>query len=357
MKFKTTVLFIFSFFLAPGGFCQSVSTPVRTVTKIGDGIYVIRHRDAPDGNPQGNTTVVIGTEKVIVVDACYLPSSAQEDIDQIKTWTSKPVNILINTHWHADHQQGNAVYLKAYPDIMIIAHSETAREMLAFESKDLVRYTESFAVLKKQVETGKNDSGTPFNTSDLKNMKELYVGQDSVMKEMNGYKPAYPNLRINGDMDIEDGNETVQIKYLGPVHTIGDIEVYLPKEKILVTGDVIATPIPYFFGGGYPYQGLQVLKAIDKMDISTLVPGHGGILKDKAYLNQEINLIEYVITHVRDEVYKEGLFGIKIENVEKAIDLTDFRKQFTKGLKENEEYFDASIVSGLVGACFEQMAK
>ncbi|HYO92299.1 MAG TPA: MBL fold metallo-hydrolase, partial [Pyrinomonadaceae bacterium] len=84
-------------------FADSVVTRTRTVTRLAEGIYVIRHPDAPDTFPQGNTTVIIGEREVLVVDSCYLPSSAREDIAQIRQWTTKPVRYLLNTHWHYDH--------------------------------------------------------------------------------------------------------------------------------------------------------------------------------------------------------------------------------------------------------------
>src|ERR671917_937494 len=66
---------------------DSVNTKERTVTQVAEGVYVIRHPDAPDGFPQGNTTVVVGDHEVLVVDSCYLPSNAREDIAQIRKWT------------------------------------------------------------------------------------------------------------------------------------------------------------------------------------------------------------------------------------------------------------------------------
>jgi len=140
MSYKSFLLAFTLFLLTPPLFAQTVSTNERTVEKIGEEIFVIRHKDAPDGNPQGNTTVIIGDKKVVVVDAPYLPSAAKADIEQIRKWTSKPVDILINTHWHADHQQGNAEYMKAFADLIILAHEETTKEMLAFEGADLDRY-------------------------------------------------------------------------------------------------------------------------------------------------------------------------------------------------------------------------
>src|SRR4051812_26432543 len=87
----------------------------REVSKVAEGVYVIRHPDAPDGFPQGNTTVVVGTKAVLVVDSCLLPSSARRDIEQIREWTKKPVTYLVNTHWHFDHTLGNATYAEAFP--------------------------------------------------------------------------------------------------------------------------------------------------------------------------------------------------------------------------------------------------
>jgi cyclase len=348
------LLFLFFFNYA---FSQSVSTLVRTFSKVDDGVYVIRHTDAPDGNPQGNTSIIIGEKKVIVVDACYLPSSARQDINLIKKITDKPVDYLINTHWHADHQQGNPEYVNAFPHITIIAHEETAREMIGFENKDLVRYRQSLDSLKGEIKSGKNNKGEVLTPAEMTDAKELYAGQDSVETELENYKPSYPNLTLTSNLNLDIGNEIVQILYLGAVHTKGDIMVFLPKEKILIAGDIVVSPIPYFFGGGYPYSGVKVLEAINQMDINTIVPGHGEILTDKVYLNQVIDLIKNAIRLVEAEVYKEGLLGIKLENVQNAVNLSAYRDKFAKGIKENEYFYNESIGRGLVEGCFNGMAK
>src|SRR5215469_6453478 len=98
-------------------FSDTTNTHQRTVTQLGKGIYEIRHKDAPDHFSEGNTTVVVGENAVLVVDSCYLPSVAREDIEQIRQWTNKPVRYLFNTHWHNDHVQGNAAYTDAFPAI------------------------------------------------------------------------------------------------------------------------------------------------------------------------------------------------------------------------------------------------
>ena len=82
-------------------------TKQRTITEVASGIYVIRHKDAPNGIPNGNTEVIIGERGVLIVDSCYLASEARQDIAQIRKWTDKPVRYLVNMHWHNDHTMGN----------------------------------------------------------------------------------------------------------------------------------------------------------------------------------------------------------------------------------------------------------
>ena len=71
----------------------------RQATRLADGIYAIEHA----GEGGGNTTVIIGDRQVFVVDTCFLPSAARQDIDQIRQWTGKPVSFVLNTHFHNDH--------------------------------------------------------------------------------------------------------------------------------------------------------------------------------------------------------------------------------------------------------------
>src|SRR6185369_8115055 len=96
---------------------------------------------------------------VLVVDSCYLPSTAEEDIAQIRQWTSKPVRYLLNTHWHNDHVQGNAAYADAFPGIAVIAHAETAKLMALRVNSYLSEYPHRMEEFQKELDTGKNEDG------------------------------------------------------------------------------------------------------------------------------------------------------------------------------------------------------
>jgi glyoxylase-like metal-dependent hydrolase (beta-lactamase superfamily II) len=109
-------------------------TTERTITEVARGVYVIRHKDAPNGIPNGNTEVSIGDREVLVVDSCYLASEARQDIAQIRKWTDNPVRYLVNTHWHNDHTMGNGTYADAFTNLSIIAHTETITMMRAISA-------------------------------------------------------------------------------------------------------------------------------------------------------------------------------------------------------------------------------
>ena len=96
-------LFVIWLVAAPPLLADSAASNQRKVTKLAEGIYEIQHKDSPDHFTEGNTVVVIGESGVLVVDSCYLPSSAREDIAQIRQWTNKPVRYLLNTHWQVTY--------------------------------------------------------------------------------------------------------------------------------------------------------------------------------------------------------------------------------------------------------------
>lgn len=324
-------------------FADSASTKLRVVTKLAEGIFMIRHQDAPDEFPQGNTTVIIGENSVLVVDACYLPSSAKEDIEQIKKWTNKPVRHLVNTHYHLDHNNGNYLYEEAFPGISIISHPET-QKLIATRSWRSVEFAFSnYESLKKQYESGKKENGKSLSGDETNDLKKNLDLAKIIYDEFKNIKPTPPNTVFENVLNIDLGNRKVEIKYLGKGNTIGDVVVYLPEEKIIATGDLVVYPVPYAYLG-YPSEWAKSLQKIYDMNIDIIVPGHGKVLKDKTYLQKIITVVNLVVEKTEQEIIKLGhtsrlpKIQTTIENVQHSIDWTEFRKDFGQGIKENEDF-------------------
>ena len=212
-------------------FADSAATGRRQVTKLADGVYAIQHQSSNDGNPSGNTTVIIGDREVFVVDSCYLPSLAREDIAQIRQWTNKPVGFLLNTHFHNDHNNGNKAYLDAFPSLAIVAQEQTKRDMDLIQPGNIERTPKQTAATIAALRQGKLPNGRALSEDEKKQVQELLPSleqQEAEFKTM-VYQP--PTLVFSDKLDIDLGNREVQVKHLGRGNTPGDTIVYLPTGK------------------------------------------------------------------------------------------------------------------------------
>ena len=284
---------------------DGVFTPERQVTQLGQGIYEIRHQDPYPGWVSGNTTVIIGEREVFVVDSSSMSADAREDIAQIRKWTNKPVRYLLNTHWHQDHNTGNKDYMDAFPGVAIIARRET-RDMIADASanvpSNLVRDATALQKqLQQALDTGKGADGKPLTDAQKEDIKAKQARLPRLFEAAKTYTAQLPTLEFDRELRIDLGNREVQVKYLGRGNTGGDALVYLPKEKILVTGDLLVHPVEYAFDG-YPADWIQTLQKMAQLGADTIVPGHGEILHDKVYLNQMIEVMTYIVAQVHEPI-------------------------------------------------------
>ena len=332
---------------------DSTATKARTITKLADGIYEIRHPDAPDTFPQSNTTVIIGDRGVFVVDSCLLPSTAREDVEQIKKWTNKPVIYLLNTHWHFDHTLGNSTYGAEFPGIQIIAQTATQKTIAAWNPGAVLRYPQRGERFKKILADRKNPDGTPLTEADRTDYERSLAGLAPVLAEFKNVVQLVPNISFDHEMSIDLGTRLVEIKHIGRGNTAGDTIVYLPKEKILVTGDLLDHPVPYMFGG-FPIDFVNTLRALSQIDAQTIVPGHGDVLHDKSYILQSMELM----VAVNVEVEKEMNDGKTLEEVQAQLptnfDVKGWREKFVGTDKEDGGFFDQSF-AGLVKASYQQV--
>lgn len=334
---------------------DSAGTQERSVTEIGPGIFAIRHADGPDTNPQGNTTVIIGKDAVLVVDSAYLPSSAREDIAQIRKWTDKPVRYLLNTHWHPDHIRGNQSYFEAWPGIAIIAQRETPRLMTTYETGNLERYPKRVAAMRTNLDAGKDAQGKRLSAGARKEMEEAYAGQKKVVDELKSHRMQLPTVTFDSEMVLDLGGRVVQIRHHGRGDTLGDAWAYLPAEKVLVTGDVVTAPVPYFFAG-YPADLANVLRYLLTLDVKAIVPGHGNPMHDWDYVRAELEMMDTIIGQVNAEISRRGSLSAKVDDVTRAIDVKTYRERFAGSDAISQEYFDESI-EGLIKDAFYQAPK
>lgn len=334
---------------------KSVVSRERTVTEIAKGVYVIRHKDAPDTNPQGNTTVIVGDRTVLVVDSGYLPSATREDIAQIRTWTPLPVGYLVNTHWHPDHVRGNSMYADSFPGLSIVAHTSTPELEEGYDVPNRERYGQRVAAMEEQLKRGVAADGTKLTQEARRSVEQTLEARRAVLGEFASYAPRYPDVTFPGEMSIDLGGRTVVLRHLGRGHSSGDVVAYLPVERVLITGDLVASPVPYFFAG-YPYEQIRVLEQLEAMNADVIVPGHGEVLRDKVLIRRTIDLMKDLRGQVVAAVHRLGPLSSKLEDVRKSMSYGTYAAEFAGTDKDNQEFFQESI-DGLIRLLYEQVPK
>ena len=75
-------------------------------------------------------------------------------------------------------------------------------------------------------------------------------------------------------MKLYRRDREIHLLYLGRAHTEGDVFVYLPKEKVVVTGDAVIGWTP-FMGDGYPEDWVATLDRLAELDFTHIIMGHG----------------------------------------------------------------------------------
>jgi cyclase len=294
--------------------------------QIAAGIY--QFITAGDGYvPRGNSIVIVNEDDVLVFDTFSRPSTARTVLAEIRKITDKPVRFVVNSHWHPDHWSGNEVYAQEFPHVAIIATEETRQYMLNAASAwpslfGRILHREQVA-LEKEVSTGKEDDGTPL-TAEQRNKDEEYLRlKREFTAEAMTVKRTYPTLTYNEKLTLRHGGR--EFRFMSVVGDArGSTVLYLPTERIVVTGDVLCYPFPYVTP---PLsQHAKSLRTLAQLDVDIIIPGHGPAFHDKDFLNLEAELFETVVNQVSLALQKGS---VTAEEVQKEVNVEPLRLKLT----------------------------
>jgi len=327
----------------------------RMITKLADGVYEIQHENSP-GGASGNTTVIIGDREALVVDSAYFPSVAREDIEQIRKWTDKPVAFLLITHYHNDHNNGSSAYMAVFPNLTIIAQEETKKDMDLIQPGNVERTPREYAEAIAAYKQGRDTDGRALTEDEKKQAQNVLPGLERAVAEFKNIVYESPTLTFKHKIDIDLGNREVQLLHFKRGNTPGDAMAYLPKEKILVAGDLLVYPLPYV-GDGYPSEWVETLHKIGQLDVTTIVPGHGPILHDKTYLYLVADLMQSSVDQVRARIRQLGFPGAHtLDEIKGSVDLKPFQQKFAGDDKDLQAQFD-TMAAALVKITFSEAAQ
>lgn len=236
---------------------RPVASEINQVTEVSPGVYF--HEGDLHGHGHCNNGWVAFDDYVLVVDANF-PSGARVVIPKIEATSKKPIRFAFDTHHHGDHAYGNQVWVDqgAIP----VAHTGVLEEM-------------------KKYETG-YFGGKPGRWEDAAKTR----------KDVAESKLKPPTLLFPKEMIFDDGKRRVELKWLGVAHTRGDGWAWLPKERILFSGDACVNGPFNYTGDGNIGEWVKTLEAAKRLNPKTVVPGHGPTADGSLLEDQRLYFVE-----------------------------------------------------------------
>ena len=273
---------------------DSTATKTRTVTKLADGVYEIRHPDAPDTFPQSNTTVVIGDRGVLVVDSGLLPSTAREDVAQIRRWTDKPVTWLLNTHWHFDHTLGNATYQAAFPAVQIVATRHDPEDDRRLQPRGPDALSVARRALQEDPRFGqRTPTAAPSRRETARTTSDRSRASRRSWPRSATPSRCRPTWRSTASSRSISGTGGSNCASSGAATRPATPSRTCRRRRSWSRATFWCIRFPYLFGG-FPVDHPKTLRAMAELDAQTIVPGHGEILRDKKYIYQVAEFLEAV---------------------------------------------------------------
>lgn len=219
----------------------------------------------------GNSGVIVGEKGVIVIDAKTTVDGGRELLDDVAKITPKPVTTVILTHSDGDHVNGLASFPKG---ITIIAQENNKKEQEAALAAG-----------------GRNSPPADHLPTQIVTKQKESVTIDGVKLEL---------------------------YYWGPAHTTGDLIIYLPSQKIVFTGDILAMNQPaaliHLEKHGSSEGWITTMKGIVKLDSDQFVPGHGDV---QTRANAELKLSQ--VEAERAKIVELVKQGQTLQQIETAV--------------------------------------
>jgi len=233
-----------------------------------------------------NNIWIVFEDYVMVYDANF-PKEAQDVIAAIRKTTDKPIRYVVDSHHHGDHAYGNAAFAKA--GATVIASANTSRLLRVNGPKEFE-------------DAGKGKDGR-------KDIRDSYL--------------KVPDLIFDEKLVFEDSKQRVEIMFFGHAHTAGDALLYMPKHKILCTGDSCTNGPFNYLGHSDTASWIRVLEKAEQLDVKIVCPGHGKLAGKELLGKQKRYFVE-----LREQVKKGIDAGKEFPDILKSIDMP-WHKEWT----------------------------
>ena len=245
----------------------------------------------PDGGwGWSNSGLIVGNRETLLVDTLFDLRLTQRMLDDMQPALTAPIRTLVNTHHNGDHCYGNELV----PEAEIVSHRACRDEMIKIPPAVIAQLMTAF---------GDSPAG--------RYARECFQAFD-----FSNITLTPPTRVFNDRLTLTVDDHPVELVYLGPAHTSGDIIAHYPHERVVFVGDLLfhlCTPIIW---EGTCAQWVAALDAILALDVDHIVPGHGP-LADKAGVQLQKDYMQYVWDHAQELFNRD----VPVEEAIRKIDL------------------------------------
>ncbi len=334
---------------------MQTSRPAPRKIEVSPGIWLFISAPYGEVGLDGNAIAILSKDGVLVFDSNGTPAAAAAVLAEIRTLTDRPVRYLVHSHWHWDHWDGAQVYKDAFPDVKIVAHEKTREMMmgpaLEFNRPGLEHGLPGYIKALEAKRAAATTSGSP--AADLARLTQRIDMARFFLDQKTSVRHTFPTTTFTDRMDITLGERQLQVLNYGRAVTPGDTFLYLPAERVLITGDLLVNPISFALSC-YPTEWLQVLERLDALDATVIVPGHGEPLRDKALLRATRDVFRVLLARGREAKAK----GLDPDQAKDAIlpDLHDLRVKITGDDRAHNAAFRTQLVDWYMHRVYDELA-
>ena len=220
------------------------------MTKLADNVYAHEQIDPTKRSVTVNNLIVITTTGVLIAESQGTVDNVKRLVADVATLTAQPIKYVVVGSEHGDHTGG----IGAFPTgVTYLAH--------------------------------------PFSAARIK-------------------QPTEP---VADKRVITLGGMEIDVLFLGRAHTGGDLEVYLPREKILFMSEVFSNRIFPSMANGYPTEWVATLEKAERMDVTYFVPAHG-FVDSAATMREEVRNYRLALERIIAEGARLHDAGTPIES-------------------------------------------
>ena len=355
---------IFALALILAGICETgiahadaVQGPSFRTQRVAGGVYALIRNEPASLWFNPNNVLIIGKDDVIVIDSNLTSEYTREVLAELRRLTDKPVKYVINTHWHEDHIIGNRVYRDAFPGVKFVGHRSTLKDLPEIggaNRQGSIKNGPGFLdLLKGKIQKGENLAGSPITDEERQGYTSDIRLVSSYLAESAAFEIVLPDVLVDDQLTLTQGVRRVEIRFLGRAHTGADLVVYLPRERILISGDLIVHPVPLVGSTSYPLEYGSTLEALLALDAKVIIPGHGPIMRDTSYVRSMVALLR----SLKQQAEASNLRGETLEQLRKNMNLGNLQTVFTGDSQHRKLIFANYVTQSATAAAHKQMAE